>query len=352
MHQSGNDTVKCSRTRALWVGLSVGVSTFMKSWQTRAYSFRGKSVVITGGSRGLGLEIARRFAEEGAHVTILGRNRASLDAAVEELRQSDGGAMAISCDVRNQEEVQAAIAEVISKCGTIDVLVNNAGVIQVGPYEQMTIEDYQNAMATHLWGPLYAILAVLPHMRERHSGRIVNISSIGGKIGVPHLLPYTVSKFALAGLSEALTAEVADQGIHVTSVFPGLMRTGSHVNALFKGDHRREFAWFSISTSMPLLTINARRAAGQILEATRYAKQLLIITPAARLAATAHGIAPSAVMTGVRIANKMLPAATSMDPGRAHTGWESRTSWSHSPLTYLADRVIDRNNERIPAGEI
>ena len=89
------------------------------------------------------------------------------------------------------------------------MLVNNAGIIQVGPLEHMTIDDFEEAMATHFWGPLFTILAALPHMRGRGGRRIVNISSIGGKIAVPHLLPYTASKFALTGLSEGLRAELA-----------------------------------------------------------------------------------------------------------------------------------------------
>jgi short-subunit dehydrogenase len=309
-------------------------------------------VLITGGSRGLGLEIARRFAREGAHVTVIGRNKTTLEAAARELENYRGGVLAIPCDIRNQHEVDAAVREVVNRWGQIDVLVNNAGVIQVGPFEQMTLQDYENAMATHLWGPLYAILAVLPHMRKRHEGHIVNISSIGGKVGVPHLLPYSVSKFALAGLSEALSAEVEAQGIHVTSVFPGLMRTGSHVNAMFKGNHQSEFAWFSISASMPVLTINAQRAAAQIVEAARRSRKTLVITPAAKLASLAHGISPNLVMEGMRLANRILPSPDSEQSSVAHSGWQSQSRWSPSPLTRLSDRVIDRNNERIPAGEL
>ncbi|MEJ7710408.1 MAG: SDR family oxidoreductase [Pyrinomonadaceae bacterium] len=138
------------------------------------------------------------------------------------------------------------VQRVTETLGGIDVLINNAGLIQVGPLEVMTLEDYEEAMRTHFWAPLYTILAVLPQMRRRQEGRIVNISSIGGKIAVPHLVPYSASKFALVGLSTGLRTELAKDKIVVTTVSPGLIRTGSPRNATFKGKHREEYAWFSI----------------------------------------------------------------------------------------------------------
>jgi NAD(P)-dependent dehydrogenase (short-subunit alcohol dehydrogenase family) len=141
------------------------------------------------------------------------------------------------CDVREQADVDRAIASAADRFGAVDVLVNNAGIIQVGPMAHMTLADYEDAMRTHFWGPLFAVRAALPHMRRQGGGRIVNISSIGGRLAVPHMLPYSASKFALAGLSDGLRAELAHQKIAVTTVIPGLMRTGSPVNALFKGRH-------------------------------------------------------------------------------------------------------------------
>src|SRR5262249_14240364 len=152
------------------------------------------SVLITGGSRGLGLEMARLFAAEGASLALLGRSSTTLQTARMELEKMDAQVLAIPCDIRNSDDVHAAVKRVVEVFGTIDVLVNNAGIIQVGPFQEMNLDDYQNAMATHLWGSLYACLAVIPEMRRRGAGRIVNISSIGGKIGVPHMLPYTISK--------------------------------------------------------------------------------------------------------------------------------------------------------------
>ena len=103
-------------------------------------------------------------------------------------------------------------------------MINNAGVIQVGPVEHMDLDDFGNSLDVHLWGPLYLSLAVLPHMKRRGAGRIVNISSIGGRVAVPHLLPYSVGKFALVGLSDALRVEMRRHGIYVTTVCPSSAR--------------------------------------------------------------------------------------------------------------------------------
>src|SRR6185437_14182851 len=175
-----------------------------------------------------------------------------------------------------------------SRFGAVDVLVNNAGVIQVGPIEVMTHEDFELAMQAHFWGPLNTIMAALPGMRQRRSGRIVNISSIGGKVSVPHLVPYSASKFALVGLSEGLQAELAKDGIKVTTVCPGLMRTGSPRNADFKGKHRAEYAWFSISDALPGASMSAERAARQIIAACRRGDAEIILSLPANVAAKVH----------------------------------------------------------------
>src|SRR5204862_108983 len=142
------------------------------------------------------------------------------------------------------------------------------------------------------WGPLYATCAVLPQMRARRDGRIVNISSIGGRVGIPHLVPYSASKFALVGLSEGLRAELAKDNIIVTTVCPGLMRTGSPRNATFKGRHRAEYAWFSISDALPVLTMSAERAAQKIVTACKRGDAELVLTIQAKLAAMFHGLFP------------------------------------------------------------
>ena len=309
-----------------------------------AYSFEGKTVLITGGSRGLGLVMARQFAREGAKVSICARDDRELARAREDLRKFGSEVFTVQCDVTNNDEVQQMVQAVTERFGRIDVLVNNAGVIQVGPLEVMTFDDFEQAMKSHFWGPLQTILAVLPGMRERRDGRIVNVSSIGGKIAVPHLVPYSASKFALVGLSEGLRAELKKDGILVTTVCPGLMRTGSPRNAEFKGRHREEYAWFSISDALPLTSISAERAARQVVEACRHGDADLVISVQAKLAVLFHGIFPGLTADMLGMVNELLPAAGGIGALKVK-GKESMSAWSPSWLTLLNERAAVANNE-------
>jgi short-subunit dehydrogenase len=153
-------------------------------------------------------------------VTICGRDEQTLKAALIKLGRENLHIDTISCDVTDENAISGLIRELHERRVNVDVLVNNAGRIEVGPLETATVEDFRKAMATHFWGPLNLMLAIIPEMQRRGEGRIVNISSIGGKIGVPHLIPYDASKFALAGLSESIAAEVRRHNIFVTTVYP------------------------------------------------------------------------------------------------------------------------------------
>src|SRR4051812_3535265 len=230
-------------------------------------SFQDNVVLITGGSRGLGLEMARLFADEGARVVIAARTQADLDRAAADLRNRSAEVLAIACDITQAEQARELVQKAVNHFGRVDVLINNAGIIQVGPLDCMTEEDFQNAMATHFWGPLWLIHEARRSMSSGAS--IVNIAAIGGESGVRHLVPYSASKFALVGLSEGLHHELSLAGISVTTVCPGLMRTGSPRNAFFKGNKHAEYAWFSISDSIPGSTISSEQAAREIVEACR-----------------------------------------------------------------------------------
>lgn len=308
------------------------------------HSFRGQTVVITGGARGLGLELARLWVAEGARVAICSRTADQLQRAVRELQRVGGQAYAEVCDVTDGTQVTAFIQRVTEKWGRVDVLVNNAGIIQTGPLECMTEEDFRKALATHFWGPLYAVNAVLPQMRSRGAGRIVNISSIGGRISVPHLLPYCVSKFALAGLSEGLRTELAREGIVVTTVCPGMMRTGSPRNAEFKGSHRAEYAWFSISAALPIVATGSRLAARRIIEACRRGDSEMSPSLPAGLAMRLHALAREAGISVLEMANRFLPGADGTDAA-AYKGWQSFSAWSPSWITTLNEQAALRNNE-------
>jgi short-subunit dehydrogenase len=228
--------------------------------------------------------------------------------------------------------------------GSIDVLINNAGTISVGPMETMTLADYHQAMDVHFWGPLHTILAVLPEMKNRRSGRIVNIASIGGKIAIPHLVPYCASKFALVGLSGGLRAELKKDGIVVTTVCPGLMRTGSPRNATFKGKHRAEYAWFSISDSLPVASMNAERAARQILNACKRGDAEVILTLPAKIAAKLDAFFPEMSASILELTNRLLPEVGGIGTAGV-SGHASESAASPSLLTALGDAAARRNNE-------
>jgi NAD(P)-dependent dehydrogenase (short-subunit alcohol dehydrogenase family) len=310
----------------------------------RVYDLRGKVVLITGGGRGLGLTLAREFARQGARVVICARDPDELERARQDLERRGAEVLAIPCDVTEQTQVHAMARIVEERWGRVDVLVNNAGVIEVGPIDTITREDYEEAMRAHFWGPLNTIEAFVPMMRARREGRVVNISSVGGKISVPHLLPYCASKFALTGLSEGLRAELAQDNVLVTTVCPGLMRTGSPRNAYFKGQHRAEYAWFSISDSMPLLSTSAEHAARSIVEGCRNGEPEVVFPLLTQVAVKLHGLFPGATAEVLSLVNRALPKADGVGTKKVR-GAESESKVSPSPLTVLGDRAAESHNE-------
>jgi short-subunit dehydrogenase len=315
--------------------------------QMRRYDFRNRVAVVTGGSRGLGLLLARRLAAEGAQVAICARKEQELNRAGQELRDRGADVLQYQCDLTDPAQLEDFFATVRYDMGPVDVLINNAGLMQVGPVETQTERDVEEAMAIHFWAPLRAIEQVAPDMIRRGHGRIVNISSIGGKVAVPHMLPYCASKFALSGLSQALRAELAKYGVFVTTVCPGLMRTGSPRHAWFKGRHREEYTWFSIGGSMPGLSMNADTAAKRIINACRYGRAVLTLSLPAKFGAAMNVLAPEITAELSSLAAQLLPL-----PGGVGTtaveGSASASRWSPSVLTLLGERAAIANNEILP----
>lgn len=333
-----NDIIKLAALGAGVLALKSTVSRFFE------YDLKNKTVLITGGSRGLGLVMAREFARQGSRIALCARDEYELDQARIDLEKLGAEVLTVKCDVTESADVSRMIAEVTNRFGHVDVLVNNAGIIQVGPVEVMTTDDFDQVMKAHFWGPLNTIMAVLPSMRQRKSGRIVNISSVGGKISVPHLVPYSASKFALVGLSKGLRAELMKDGIVVTTVCPGLMRTGSPRNADFKGKHRFEFAWFSIADALPLVTVSAENAARQIVQACKRGSAELVISIPAKAAVLFDTLFPDAMAGMLALVNQLLPTAGGAGTRRMK-GRDSKSLWSPSLLTTLNDEAALRNNE-------
>ncbi|MFZ5480036.1 MAG: SDR family NAD(P)-dependent oxidoreductase [Myxococcota bacterium] len=306
-------------------------------------SFRDQVVLITG-ARGLGLEVARIFAREGAKLALLARDEGELERAAAELRASGAAVCVVPCDVSKADQVEAAVAIVVAEHGSVDVLVNNAGIIEVGPFEHMRDADFEAAMGVHFWGPLNLIQAALPHLRRR-GGRIVNVASIGGLVPVPHMLPYVASKFALVGLSEGLRVDLSGSGVSVTTVCPGLMRTGSFGHALFKGRHEAEYAWFSVASSFPFVTMSSQRAAKRVVEATRSRTARVTLMPWAKLLVFLHAVAPG-LLTGVLgLGQRFLPAPGGADGEVLVEGRRIELPSSVSALLGPGRDAAARNNE-------
>jgi short-subunit dehydrogenase len=334
-----------NRKSLTWAGVGMASWLAYRLYRaSNAFSFRGKTVVITGGTRGLGLVIARQLADAGANLAVCARDEGEVERALEDLSRRGVRVVARPCDLRYRENVRAFIEDVRDQLGAIDVLINNAGIIRVGPVETMTAADFYEAMEINYFAAVHAILEVLPEMRQRHQGRIVNITSIGGKISVPHLLPYSGSKFALVGLSEGLRAELAKDGIVVTTICPFLMRTGSPRNAIFKSQHRAEYAWFTIADSLPGIAMSAERAARKIISACRYGDAEVILSLPGKMAALAHGIAPGLVADINGWVNRLLPRAGGIGTDTAF-GWQSESKAAPSLLTAPTERAARENNE-------
>ena len=312
--------------------------------RTVSYPLREKVVLITGGSRGLGLVLARHICARGGNVALIARDAEELARAKSDLATRRSTVMTIQCDLLDSEQIQAAVRRVIDRFGKIDILINNAGIIEVGPLEHLMREDFERAIRLHFWAPFELISQIVPEMRIWGGGRIVNVSSIGGKVAVPHMASYSASKFALTGFSDAIRAELARDNIHVTTVAPGLMRTGSHVNAKFKGRHDDEFAWFAASAGAPLISMNADRAARKILAACRRGQPSLTLTFAARKIVLGNALFPNLTGYLMKFVNRLLPGTGGEQGNESRAGSEvpRRTpGW----MTKLADRATQKNNE-------
>jgi NAD(P)-dependent dehydrogenase (short-subunit alcohol dehydrogenase family) len=272
------------------------------------FSFDGKIVLITGGSRGLGLALAREACARRARVALLARDPNELAQACDHLTRRGGDTLPVECDLLEPMQIKQAVERIVDHFGGLDVVINNAGIIEVGPLAHMKRADFEKAMMLHFWAPYHIISEAIPQFRRRGGGRIVNISSIGGKIAVPHMAPYTASKFALAGFSDAIRAELARENIHVTTVTPGMMRTGSHGFAKFKGDYAAEYKRFTAASRLPFASISVERAARKILTACASGRSALVMPVSARLMIMANALFPNLFGRIMKMANASLPA--------------------------------------------
>ncbi|WP_285759988.1 SDR family NAD(P)-dependent oxidoreductase [Nocardiopsis ansamitocini] len=332
--------------------VAVGAAAVAAAALVKAYrmtDLRGKVVLVTGGSRGLGLLLARELGAQGCRVAVCARDENELKRAVRDLEVRGTRALGLPCDVRDPDQARAAVAEAAAHFGQLDIVVNNAGVIQAAPLDAVDIDDFDNAMRTMFWASLHVAQAARPHLR--HGGTLVTITSVGGVVSPPHLLPYACAKSAQVALSEGLDAELAAEGIRVLTVVPGLMRTGSHRRASFAGNPGAEYAWFAVAAGLPVLSTDAKRAARRTVAAIRSGRHHLVLTPLARTALVAHGVAPAATQGVLRAVHRMLPrpggegAVSGLEAGPRADRWGARL------LTALNDRASRRFNQYPAPGE-
>jgi NAD(P)-dependent dehydrogenase (short-subunit alcohol dehydrogenase family) len=314
---------------------------------------RGEVAIVTGASRGLGLLLARELARQGCPLVICARDAAELDRAVAQLREAGADVTAVACDVTDEATPSRLVQTALERHGRLDIVISNAGVIQVGPVHEASPGHFETAVEVMALAPARLALEALPVMRGQRHGRIVTIASIGGKLSVPHLLPYSTAKFAAVGFSEGLRAELGRGPVTVTTVVPGLMRTGSHLQARFTGQAGKEFTWFALGASLPFISMDAERAARQIIGAVRRRQPEIILTAAGQVVSRVTGLAPGLTSEVLHLVQRlMLPVpagAGSAADGEGTPGQDLDPAFSRKVfdrLTAMGRTAADRFNER------
>lgn len=277
------------------------------------FRFEGQKVFITGGSRGLGLAFARRLLHLGAQVFLVARDEKELSRAKEMLRsQFEASQVYVHpADVTDSQQLKGAIENALREMGGIDVLINNAGSILVGPFAAMEKVDFEAQMKLHLYSVIEAIQEVTPHFKAKGGGRILNVCSLGGKVGVPHMAPYDASKFALAGFAQGVRSELKLDNIFMTTAFPTVMRTGSPIQAVFKGNHEREFKIFETIDNLPLLSMSADAAAEKMLNALAEGRSEIILSIPAKIRLAFGIFMPETLDSLMSFATRFLPRGES-----------------------------------------
>lgn len=324
-----------------WLG-AAGVLAAAWAFRRRQRAFEGKLAVITGGSRGLGLVLARALGKRGAIVVILARDESELERAAATVARTRTEIYYRMCDVTDRADVASTIADIEHEHGPIDLLVNNAGILHVGPATAMTVADLRAAMETNFWGAVNTVDAVLPSMLARHRGHIVNVASIGGIVPVPWMLPYSASKSALMGWSNGLHHDLAREGVDVTTVAPWVMRTGGPINSTYKGSRRRLlYTLFALADITPGLSVDPAAAAAAILRGVAARRAVVFVGVPARLLAIVNALAPGLVANAFALTTKLLPRSFT------HASTEGRAlAQELGPIARrIAEHSRSRNNQ-------
>lgn len=305
--------------------------------------------LVVGASRGLGLLVSQELLARGHRVVLASRSQESLDrgaACLVSQGASRSDVLTQVIDASDRDSVLRSVNRIEETHGPIDIAIHVAGVISVGPTENTTHEHMEKAMGIMAWGPIHLAEAVLPHMLRRARGRFGVVTSIGGIVSSPHLLAYSTAKFAAVGFTEGLASSLVGTGVTATVIAPGLMRTGSHTAAEFYGDPVKEYSWFAPGASLPLVSMDAEKAARRMVSGVLSGKPYVILSPLAQAATRVHGIAPGLTTRVVGLMTKALPNAVP-NGETTHTGEEiaPRAGRLVKALTALGDKASRRNNE-------
>lgn len=328
--------------------LSVAAAGFYFSSLENHFDYRGKTVFITGGSRGLGLSLAWNLLAKGSAVMLAARDEKELERAKEILLKDypNGRVFTTVCDVTDAGQLAKSIDEGIDKMDGIDLLINNAGSILVGPFSSMEQEDFEAQMKLHLYAPIAATQLIFAHFKMRGAGRILNICSAGGKVAIPHMIAYDASKFALAGFSQGVNAELRQHNICVTTAYPTVMRTGSPIQAVFKGDHEKEFQWFSTIDNLPLLSMSADEAAKKILVAVADGRSEVVLSLPVKARIFFGAMFPETMQAVMGLVARLLPTTDSI---LRKTGADSNKrfekSWLSAPVRKTAHKEEETYNQ-------
>ncbi len=196
----------------------------------KLFDLTNKTAIVTGGSKGLGLAMAEGLASAGANLVIISRNQKEGQAAAEKItREYKTKAIAISATVTSEEEIQKAVATTIKEYGAIDILINNAGINIRGPIDELSYEDFKKVQQTNVDGTWLPSKAVVPHMKKQKSGRIINLASTLGVVGLANRTPYATSKGAVVQMTRALALELAPFNINVNAICPGPFLTDMNI---------------------------------------------------------------------------------------------------------------------------
>ncbi len=336
----------------IWLAVSLaGLSAAALARRRRRLDLEGRVAIVTGGARGLGLAITRTLVQQGCRVAICGRDEKVIARCVDEYRSRGFTILGQACDVSNPDQVKAFLELVLDSYGEVDILVNNAAQCYVGPASELDALDMQLALQNIFWGQFHWTMAVLPRMRARRFGRIVNITSLGGKLPIPHQAAYVAAKHAATGWSETLAAELEHEGIVVSTITPPPLRNGAPLHAHYNGSREREFTWFASALTSPLSATSADRVAGVVVEAIARGQHERAVSPLSWLVARAHGLAPNLVGTGLRwIARRMPPAGEPGTSSPMRLGLGVARSSGDAGLRQLARQAASDEARYLPEG--